>query len=88
MLSDSGVNLPAERVTPTRPFFKCGVDYAGPITIKTSSRKKTEVTKGFKCVFVRFVTRVVYIELVNDSINDSFLNALKRFISYMSTYYT
>ncbi|CAI6346834.1 unnamed protein product [Macrosiphum euphorbiae] len=73
-------NLPAERLEPCRAFKKCGVDFAGPITIKTSLRKKAAVTKGYICVFVCFSTRAVHIELVSDLTSDAFLNALKRFI--------
>ncbi|KAF0751198.1 Uncharacterized protein FWK35_00016915, partial [Aphis craccivora] len=60
-------NLPAERLEPCRAFKKCGVDFAGPITIKTSLRKRQH-------------TRAVHIELVGDLTSDAFLNALKRFI--------
>lgn len=28
--------LPKDRVTPCRPFLNCGVDYAGPFTVKVS----------------------------------------------------
>jgi len=73
-------NLPAERLEPCRAFKKCGVDFAGPITIKTSLRKRAAVTKGYICIFVCFSTRAVHIELVSDLTSDAFLNALKRFI--------
>lgn len=71
-------NLPVERLEPCRAFKKCGVDFAGPINIKTSLRKKAAITKI--CVFVCFSTRAVHIELVSDLTSDAFLNALKRFI--------
>nr|XP_012152397.1 PREDICTED: uncharacterized protein LOC105664067 [Megachile rotundata] len=32
--------LPAARVTPSRPFFTCGVDYAGPFYTKERTRSK------------------------------------------------
>ncbi|XP_050059727.1 uncharacterized protein LOC126551012 [Aphis gossypii] len=73
-------NLPAERLEPSRAFKKCGVDFAGTVTIRTSLRKKAAVTKGYICVFVCFSTRAVHIELVSDLTSDAFLNALKRFI--------
>jgi len=73
-------NLPVERLEPCRAFKKCGVDFAGPINIKTSLRKKAAITKGYTCVFVCFSTRAVHIELVSDLTSDAFLNALKRFI--------
>ncbi|XP_025203176.1 uncharacterized protein LOC112600215 [Melanaphis sacchari] len=73
-------DLPSERLVPNRPFKKCGVDYAGPITIKTSLRRNATTIKGYICVFVCFSTRAVHIELVADLTAEAFLNALKRFI--------
>jgi len=74
------VDLPAERLESNRAFKKCGVDYAGPISIKTSLRRNAAVLKGYICVFVCFSTRAVHIELVADLTTKAFLNILKRFI--------
>lgn len=74
-------DLPTERLEPNRPFKKCGVDYAGPIAIKTSLRRNAAVLKGYICVFICFSTRAVHIELVTDLTTEAFLNALKRFIA-------
>jgi hypothetical protein len=38
-------DLPTKRLEPNRPFKKCGVDYAGPISIKTSLRRNAAVLK-------------------------------------------
>lgn len=73
-------NLPVERLEPTRPFTKCGVDYAGLVSIKTSLRRNAAVLKNYICVFVCFSTRAVHIELVTDLTTEVFLNALKCFI--------
>ncbi|XP_060859522.1 uncharacterized protein LOC132936768 [Metopolophium dirhodum] len=74
-------DLPTERLEPNRPFKKCGVDYAGPIAIKTSLRRNAAVLKGYiLCVFICFSTRAVHIELVADLTTEAFLNVLKRFI--------
>lgn len=73
-------DLPMERLEPNRPYKKCGVDYAGPIAIKTSLRRNATIIKGYICVFVCFSTRAVHIELVADLTTEAFLNALKRFI--------
>jgi len=74
-------NLPTERLEPSRAFKKCGSDFAGSITIRTSLRKKAAVTKGYICVFVCFNTHAVHIELVSNLTSDAFLNALKRLSS-------
>ncbi|XP_059062778.1 uncharacterized protein LOC131855519 [Achroia grisella] len=79
--------LPSSRVTPTRPFrvtttFKhSGVDYAGPIQIRTTKGKGFRSYKGYICLFVCMVTRAVHIEVVSDLTSEGFLNAYKRFVA-------
>ncbi|XP_029158088.1 uncharacterized protein LOC114930490 [Nylanderia fulva] len=44
--------LPATRVTPAPPFSTCGVDYAGPIGVRTTRGEDTAVARGtsrFSC---------------------------------------
>lgn len=72
-------NLPKQRIEPSRPFSICGVDFAGPLMIKTSLRRNATLSKGYICVFICFVTKAVHIELVGDLTSASFINALKRF---------
>jgi len=74
-------DLPKDRVTPSRPFLKCGIDYAGPLMIKTSLRRNSPLVKGYICVFVCFATKAIHIELVGDLTTESFLNAMRRFVS-------
>lgn len=69
------------RVIPCRPFSKCGEDYAGPVFVKDNTLRKFKLVKTYICIFVCFNFRAVHIELVKDLTTDSFLNALKRFIS-------
>ncbi|XP_050311193.1 uncharacterized protein LOC126746840 [Anthonomus grandis grandis] len=73
--------LPERRISPARPFFTCGVDYAGPFNIKTSTLRNSKILKAYLCVFICFVTRAVHLEVVSDLSTSAFLNALKRFIS-------
>ncbi|XP_018401691.1 PREDICTED: uncharacterized protein LOC108778879 [Cyphomyrmex costatus] len=72
-------SLPASRVTMSRPFSHCGVDYAGPIIIKEGKRRNAR--KTYISIFVCFATKAVHIELVSDLTSDAFLGALRRFIS-------
>ncbi|XP_063931166.1 uncharacterized protein LOC135143218 [Zophobas morio] len=74
-------DLPVTRVTPSRPFTVTGVDYAGPFTLKNGHGRTVKTIKGYIAVFVCFATKAVHIELVCDCTSNSFLNALKRFIS-------
>lgn len=74
-------NLPEERVTPAFPFFRCGVDYAGPFLILNRKGRGSKLVKCYICLFVCFVTRAVHLELVSDLSTNAYLLALKRFIA-------
>lgn len=72
--------LPSERVTPTtRPFLHAGVDYAGPLSIKTWKGKNARQYKAYIVVFVCYTTSAVHLELVTDYSADAFIAAYKRF---------
>lgn len=73
--------LPAERVTPARPFLNCGADYSGPINVKTSSRRGTRAEKAYICVFICLATKAIYLKLASSLTTTAFLAALKRFVS-------
>jgi hypothetical protein len=72
-------NLPPERVTPARPFLRTGIDYAGPIQLRTSKGRGQRSHKAFIAVFVCLATRAVHLEVVSDYTADAFLAALRRF---------
>lgn len=72
-------NLPFERVTPSRPFYYTGVDFAGPIKSHYKIRGKIP-TKSYLAIFVCFSTKAIHIEVVGDLSTESFINSLKRFI--------
>ncbi|XP_011859140.1 PREDICTED: uncharacterized protein LOC105556657 [Vollenhovia emeryi] len=71
-------NLPRDRVTVARPFLKCGVDYAGPFSIKLGRNKST---KAYLCLFVCFTSKAIHLELAVDLSTMAFMNAFRRFIS-------
>ncbi|GFW20807.1 integrase catalytic domain-containing protein [Trichonephila clavipes] len=72
-------NLPKHRATLERPFFSCGIDYAGPVLIKCNKGRGTKSTKGYIALFVCLATKTVHIEAVGDLTTDSFIAALRRF---------
>ncbi|CAK9800717.1 hypothetical protein ANTPLA_LOCUS7241 [Anthophora plagiata] len=72
--------LPANRVTPARPFSTCGVDFAGPFITKDRTRSKVTL-KSYACIFVCFATKATHIELATDLSTEAFLKCLNRFIA-------
>ncbi|GFY23123.1 integrase catalytic domain-containing protein [Trichonephila clavipes] len=72
-------DLPTHRVTPSRPFSVCGVDYAGPINILRYRGRGARTTKGYIALFVCFVTKALHLELVSDLTSEAFIASLKRF---------
>lgn len=74
-------DLPSDRVIPSRPFLKCGVDYAGPLMIKDRLLRNAKLVKTYICLFVCFTTRAVHLELASGLTTDAFLNVIKRFVS-------
>ncbi|KAK2575357.1 hypothetical protein KPH14_000830 [Odynerus spinipes] len=73
-------DLPAARVTATRPFYTCGLDYAGPFLVKEKTRTRVSL-KAYLCIFVCFTTKAVHLELTVDLSTDAFFNCLQRFIA-------
>ncbi|XP_036148006.1 uncharacterized protein LOC118647346 [Monomorium pharaonis] len=74
-------SLPNSRVAISRPFSHCGVDYAGPIILREGKRRNARNHKAYIAIFVCFATKGVHIELVSDLTSESFIAALRRFIS-------
>ncbi|XP_064479081.1 uncharacterized protein LOC135392294 [Ornithodoros turicata] len=69
--------LPVERLNPTHPFDTTGIDFAGPLYLKTSSGS----AKAYIALFTCATTRAVHLELVTDLTTKSFVMAFRRFIS-------
>ena len=74
-------NLPEARVTPSSAFENCGVDFAGPISMRLNALRKGVVVKGYFCVFVCLSTKAIHLEVVSDLTTNAFLAALKRFFA-------
>ncbi|XP_067205343.1 uncharacterized protein [Linepithema humile] len=74
-------NLPAFRISPSRPFLHTGVDYAGPFAIIMRKSRGQKAYKAYIAVFVCLSTRAVHSELVIDLSTESFLAVFKRFAS-------
>ena len=69
--------LPNKRVSETVPFTYTGVDYFGPLFIKT----KAESQKVWVCLFTCLVTRAVHLELIQNMSTEQFILGFRRFLS-------
>ena len=69
--------LPEFRVTREPPFTSTGIDFAGPLYVRTSNPKKSR--KVWICLYTCCVIRAVHLDLVPDLTTPSFLRSLKRF---------
>lgn len=74
-------SLPSVRVTPARAFYNSGVDYAGPVMLRTAKGRGHKAYKGYVSLFVCMVTKAVHIEVVSDLTSRGFLEAFKRFVA-------
>ncbi len=73
--------LPAVRTTPAPPFENTGVDFAGPMTLRTGYTRKPVYLKAYVAVFVCMATKAVHLELCETLSTQDFLATLKRFIA-------
>ncbi|XP_031639210.1 uncharacterized protein LOC116351270 [Contarinia nasturtii] len=78
-------SLPTYRTTPSKPFSNVGVDYSGPILLRSTLGRLPKLTKAWIAVFVCLVTRAIHLELVSDATTEAFIAALRRMISRRGT---
>ena len=69
--------LPRSRVTPARPFSRTGVDFAGPLYVRTD--RGSCPVKTYVAVFTCAVVRAVHLELVSSLTTEDFVKAYRRF---------
>ncbi len=69
--------LPEYRVQQSRPFQTTGVDFAGPLYVKTSDGAGT--SKVWLCLYTCCSTRAVHLDLVTDMTADTFIRSFRRF---------
>jgi len=74
-------SLSASRVNVSRPFSRCGVDYAGPLLLYEGKRRNAWSHITYVWLFVCFATKAVHLELLSDLTSEAFIAAFKRFIS-------
>lgn len=75
-------DLPHLRVSPPSPsFLHCGLDYAGPVQVRSSGGHGIISRKAYIAVFVCLATRAIHLELVGNYSTSVFLDAYSRFCS-------
>lgn len=73
---------PSDRVTVSRPFSHCGVDYAGPVKLRAWTTKGAPILrKAWIAVFKCMWTKATHLELVTECTSTAFLAALDRLIA-------
>lgn len=77
--------LPESRTKPQRAFLKIGVDYAGPVMLRSRLGRNPTLSKAYIAVFVCLVTRAVHLELVSDSTTTAFIAAFRRMVARRGT---
>ncbi|GFV19968.1 integrase catalytic domain-containing protein [Trichonephila clavipes] len=75
--------LPRDRIVPSRPFEKVGLDYAGPIITKPNLKRSRVTLKSYIAIFICFSTKATHLE-VSDLTTEAFLACLRRFIARRS----
>lgn len=73
-------NLPSPRITPSRPFCKVGVDYAGPFILKNPIGRVPKTYKAYMCLFVCMATKAIHLEAVSSLTTAAFIDTLRRFV--------
>ncbi|XP_075210613.1 uncharacterized protein LOC142317967 [Lycorma delicatula] len=56
--------LPSSRITPSRAFSSCAIDYGGPIMIRHGRQKSNILSKAYIALFICLVTKAIHLELV------------------------
>ncbi|XP_048270106.1 uncharacterized protein LOC125386964 [Bombus terrestris] len=69
-------DLPAARITESRPFTNVGIDYCGPFYIKERKDRNRRKIKVYVAIFVCLAVKAVHLELVTDLTSEAFIAAL------------
>ncbi|XP_046548628.1 uncharacterized protein LOC124258605 [Haliotis rubra] len=76
-LDQKMADLPEDRMQEAPPFTYCGVDMFGPFLVKEGRKG----VKRYGALFTCLGCRAIHIETTNSMSTDSFINALRRFIT-------
>lgn len=65
----------------TRAFIHTGIDYAGPIAVRTTSGRGHKSYKAYIAIFVCMAIKAIHLELVSDYSSAAFMASYHRFVS-------
>lgn len=74
-------DLPACRVTPSPPFCRSDMYYAGPFKIRLTKTRGKGTMKDYIAIFVCTSTRAMHMEVVEDHTSGAIIAACHRFTS-------
>lgn len=75
-------DLPNVRVNrSTRAFEHTGVNYAGPILVRTSDGRSHKAHKAYISIFICMTTKAIHLELVSAYSSEAFIATFHRFVS-------
>ncbi|GBM23791.1 hypothetical protein AVEN_271145-1 [Araneus ventricosus] len=74
-------NLASDRITPSRPFSKVVMGFAGRFLTKPNLPRNKARLKSYICFIVCKCIKAVHLEAVSDLSSQALLEALRRFIS-------
>lgn len=74
-------DLPDYRVSVSKAFLHCGVDYFGPFNITLGKKRGASVHKAYVCLFVCMNVKAVHLELASSLSTSHFLLCFKRFLA-------
>ena len=74
-------DMPEFRFKEEHPFASTGVDFAGPLFVKSSDGRGSQVSKVYICLFTCGSTRAVHIELTPNLTTAAFIRCLRRFVA-------
>ena len=77
--------LPSDRLNPGTTFHHVGIDYAGPIWMKSGRIRKPTISKTYVAVFVCLLVKAVHLEAVMELTTAAFIATLRRFITRRGT---
>ena len=72
---------PARILNPKKAFEHCGLDYAGPLSLRIAPGRGQKSHKGYIALFVCLASRAIHLELVSNYSTPAFLDAFTRFCS-------